>query len=87
MTPVSISEENRIWIDRFRRLGLGSFTPMLLDVLRPIGFLGSQVMIMAAPLLTTFADPAKLESLTVLLEDPERLQQISDVLTRETDDE
>ena len=85
MTPVATSEENRIWIDRFRRLGLGSFTPMLLDVLCPIGFLGSQVMIMAAPLLTTFADPAKLESLTALLEDPDRLRQISQIMAQETD--
>ena len=85
MTPESISEENRIWIDRFRRLGLGSFTPMLLDVLRPIGFLGSQVMIMAAPLLTTFTDPAQLESLTALLEDPDRLRQISQIMAQETD--
>ena len=85
MTPVSISEENRIWIDRFRRLGLGSFTPLLLDVLRPIGVLGSQVMIMAAPLLTTLTDPAKLESLTALLEDPDRLRQISQIMAQETD--
>ena len=85
MTPVSISEENRIWIDRFRRLGLGSFTPLLLDVLRPLGFLGSQVMIMAAPLLTTFTDPAKLESLTALLEDPDRLHEISQIMAQETD--
>ncbi len=76
MTPESETPQS-IWIDRVQQSGLGSVAAVLIDVLRPLGFFGSQAISLAAPILTTFVDPDRLENLSSLLEDPDRLQQLS----------
>ena len=85
MTPSSTSEDSRLWAGRLRRWGLGGIAPALLGALRPFGFLGSQAIIMAAPLLTAYVDPAKLDRLTAWLEDPDQLQQLSQALEQEAE--
>ena len=77
MTPQSISDDKRVWVERLQRWGLGEIAPALIDALRPLGFIGSQAIVMAAPLLTAFVDASKLNDFAALLEDPERLAQLS----------
>jgi len=79
MTSESVPTQS-VWIDRLQHWGLAGVASVMIDVLRPLGFFGSQAIIMASPLLTTFAKPDQLEQLSSLLEDPDRLQQLSQLL-------
>jgi hypothetical protein len=69
-----------VWIDRLQQWGLAGVAAVLIDTLRPLGFFGSQAIVMASPLLTTFVKPDQLTQLSDLLEDPDRLQQLSRLL-------
>jgi hypothetical protein len=85
MTPQPITDANRIWAERLQRWGLAGLAPILFPMLRPFGFIGSQFLNMAAPILTTYVDPVKLADLSDLLEDPDRLQQLMQTLEDEAD--
>jgi hypothetical protein len=85
MTSQSAVDDDRIWVERIRQWGLGDVAPVLLDVLRPLGFVGSQLLILAKPVLTTFVDAARLDQLSALLEDPARLERLRQALAREAD--
>lgn len=76
MTSESVPTHS-VWIDRLQHWGLAGVASVLIDVLRPLGFFGSQAIVMASPLLTTFVKSDQLEQLSGLLEDPDRLQQLS----------
>ena len=84
MTPESVPTQS-VWIDRLRHWGLAGVASVLIDVLRPLGFFGSQAISLASPLLTTFVKPDQLEQLSGLLEDPDRLQQISRLLDQSSE--
>ena len=79
MTSEPVVTEH-VWVDRLQRWGLGGVASTLIDVLRTLGFFGSQAIILAAPLLSTFVDPDRLDHLSDLLEDPDRLHQLSRML-------
>ena len=79
MTAESTATKS-VWVDRLQQWGLGSVASTLIDILRPLGFFGSQAIILASPLLTTFVEPDRLDNLSGLLEDPDRLQQLSQLL-------
>ena len=79
MTSESVTLKS-VWVDRLHHWGLAGAASVLIDVLRPLGFFGSQALLMASPLLTTFVKPDRLEQLSSLLEDPDRLQQLSRLL-------
>lgn len=85
MTSQSAVDDDRIWVERIRQWGLGDVAPVLLDVLRPLGFVGSQLLILARPVLTTFVDAARLDQVSALLEDPARLERLRQALAREAD--
>ena len=69
-------DDDQIWIDRFQRWGLSAMAPVLLDVLRPLGLPGSQLIIMAKPVLTAFVSAAQIDQFTALIEDPDRLARL-----------
>ena len=75
------------WIDRLQHWGLGGVASTLIDVLRPLGFFGSQAISLASPLLTTFVDPGRLDRLADLLEDPDRLTQLTRLLAESPEDQ
>ena len=79
MTSESVTTKS-VWVDRLHQWGLAGVASVLIDTLRPLGFFGSQAIIMASPILTTFVEPDRLEQLSSLLEDPDRLQQLSRLL-------
>jgi hypothetical protein len=56
---------------------------MLLDVLRPLGLVGSQVIIMAKPVLTSFVSAAQIDQFTALIEDPDRLARLRQAIEAE----
>jgi hypothetical protein len=85
MAPQSVRDDDQIWVERFQRWGLRNFAPVLLDVLHPLGFVSSQLLIMAGPVLTTFVPAAQLAQFTALLEDPERLTRVRRALVAETE--
>ncbi len=85
MTTEPIANKS-IWVDRLQHWGLGGVASTLIDVLRPLGFFGSQAIIMASPVLTTFVDPDRLDRLSDLLEDPDRLSQLSRLLGESDED-
>jgi len=85
MTSQHAVDDDQIWVERIQHWGLGGIAPLLLDVLRPLGFVGSQALILAAPILTTFVDAAQLDQLTALLEDPQRLERLRQSLAHEAD--
>jgi hypothetical protein len=69
------------WVARLERWGAAPIAPILLQTLQPLGFVGSQVMLLGQPLLTLFADAPSLEELSSLLDDPDALDQIERRLT------
>ncbi|HZY44855.1 MAG TPA: hypothetical protein VFF70_08915 [Anaerolineae bacterium] len=85
MTTEPVTNKS-IWIDRLQQWGLGGVASTLIDVLRPLGFFGSQAISMASPVLTTFVDPDRLDRLAGLLEDPDRLTQLSRLLAESPED-
>jgi hypothetical protein len=64
------------WATRLERWGLMPVAPIMLQVLRPLGFIGSQALLFGRPFLTLFADAQSLEELSSLLDDPDALGQI-----------
>jgi hypothetical protein len=78
-------DNDQIWTERFQRWKLLGFAPALLDVLRPLGFVSSQLIIMAGPVLTTFVSAAQLDQFTALIEDPDRLARVRRALVAEAD--
>ena len=85
MTSQSVADDDQVWIARFQRWGLRGTAPVLLDVLRPLGFVGGQMITMFSPVLTTFVDAAKLDQLVGLLEDPVRLERLRHTLADEAE--
>ena len=83
MPAQPVVNDDQIWIDRFQRWGLSAVAPMLLDVLRPLGLVGSQLIIMAKPVLTSFVSAAQIDQFTDLIEDPDRLVRLRQALEAE----
>jgi len=69
------------WAVRLEQWGLTPVAPIVLQMLRPLGFLGSQAVLLGQPFLTLFTDAASLTELSLLLDDPEALDQIEQRLT------
>ncbi len=75
MTPSSTSQDDRTWAARLQRWGLDDLAPIFGEVLHPFGAIGSQLLTLASPLLTTFVDEDRLSQLVETLDDPDRLDQ------------
>jgi hypothetical protein len=85
MIPPSTSHDDRAWVARLQRWGLDEIAPVLFDVLRPFGFIGSQLLALASPVLTTFVDARRLDRWIDVLDSPEQLEEIIRALDREAD--
>ncbi len=85
MIPPSTSHDDRVWAARLQRWGLDEIAPVFIEVLRPLGPIGSQLLTVASPLLTTFVDDQQLDHWIDLLDDPDRLEQFARSLDREVD--
>lgn len=67
-----------LWASRLQRWGIGDFVPLALEILRPFAFVGAQALHLFAPILTSFASPAKISGLADLLESPEALDRLAE---------
>jgi hypothetical protein len=81
---VGSEAEQLDWIDqlagRIEQGGGTSLALLLIEVARPFGFLGSQALLMAQPLLTGIVDSTTVEQATILLDNPELLSRLSATL-------
>jgi hypothetical protein len=72
------------WVEKLARRieqrGASSLALLLIEIARPFGFLGSQALLMAQPLLTGLIDSTTVEQATVLLDSPELLSRLSATL-------
>ncbi len=72
------------WVDelarRIEQRGASSLALFLIEIARPFGFLSSQALLMAQPLLTGIIDNTTVERATVLLDDSELLNRLSATL-------
>ena len=85
MTPSSTSQDDRAWAARLQRWGLDDIAPVFIEVLRPLGAIGGQLLTLASPLLTTFINEDRLDQIVETLDDPERLDQFLRTLDREAE--
>ena len=90
MIPPSTSQDDRVWAAhwwaaRLQRWGLDEIAPVFIEALRPFGPIGSQLLTVASPLLTTFVDDRRLDHWIDVLDDPDRLEQFARSLDREVD--
>ena len=85
MTPSSTSQDDREWATRLQRWGLDDVAPVFIEVLRPLGTIGSQLLTLASPLLTTFMTEDRLDHLVEMLDDPDRLDQFLRSLDHEAE--
>ena len=64
MIPPSTSQDDRVVGRPLQRWGLDEIAPVFIEVLRPFGPIGSQLLTVASPLLTTFVErPDRLDHL------------------------
>jgi hypothetical protein len=81
---VNSEAEQLDWVDKLARRieqrGASSLALLLIEVARPFGFLGSQALLMAQPLLTGIIDSTTVEQATILLDNPELLNRLSATL-------
>jgi hypothetical protein len=81
---VNSKAEQLDWVDKLARRieqnHASSLALLLVEIARPFGFLGSQALLMAQPLLTGILDDATVERATILLDDPELLNRLSATL-------
>lgn len=75
MTPSSTSQDDRAWAARLQRWGLDDIAPVFIEMLRPFGAIGGQLLTLASPLLTTFINEDRLDQIVETLDDPDRLDQ------------
>lgn len=72
------------WVDklakRIEQKGASPVALLLIEIARPFGFLGSQALLMAQPLLTGIIDNEAVERATTLLDNPELLNRLSATL-------
>jgi hypothetical protein len=85
MKPTSTSQDDQTWAARLRRWGLDDLAPVFVEVLRPFGAIGGQLLTLASPLLTTFVDEDRLDQIVETLDDPDRLDQLLRNLEREAE--
>ncbi len=85
MAPTSTSQDDQAWAARLRRWGLDDLAPIFIEVLRPFGAIGSQLLTLASPLLTTFVDADRLDHIVETLDDPDQLDQLLRNLDREAE--
>ena len=83
MPAQSLDNDDQIWVERLQRWGLSNVAPVLLDALRPLGLVSSQIIIMAKPVLTTFVSAAQIDQFTALIEDPDRLARLRQAIETE----
>ena len=83
MTPHLPADDDASWTARLRRWGLDDVAPILVEALRPLSWIGGQLLMVAAPLLTTFVDARQIDRWVDLLEDPDRLERIDQQPDRE----
>jgi len=64
------------WARRISALGLSPVVLSLLDIVHAFGFLGSQALLMAQPLMTGIVNETTIERTVALLDSPERLARL-----------
>ena len=68
------------WVEtcarRINALGLSPVVLSLLDITHAFGFLGSQALLMAQPLMTGIVNETTIERTVALLDSPERLARL-----------
>ncbi len=75
MTSSSTTHDERTWAARLQRWGLADVAPIFIELLRPFSVIGSQLLTLTSPLLTTFMAESRLDQIIETLDDPERLDQ------------
>jgi len=85
MTSTSTSQDDRTWAARLQRWGLDDIAPIFIEVLRPFGTIGGQLLTLASPLLTTFVNEGRLDQIIETLDDPDRLDQFLRSLDHEAE--
>jgi hypothetical protein len=84
---VSSEPEEQAWIETWARrieaLGLSPVAPLLLEVARAFGFLGSHALIIAHPLVAGIVDDTTIERTAALLDSPELLDRLATCLEQE----
>jgi len=76
MKPSATSQDDRAWAARLQRWGLDDIAPVFIEVLRPLGAIGGQLLTLASPLVTTFMSEDRLDQIIETLDDPDRLDQV-----------
>jgi len=80
-------EEQQMWVETWARRiesqGLSPVALLLLETARAFGFLGSQALLMAQPLMTGILNDSTIEQTIALLENPELLEQLKVCLEEE----
>lgn len=84
---MSSEPDEQVWIETWARrietLGLSPVIPLLLELVRAFGFLGSQALVLAQPLMTGIVSETTLERTAALLDSPELLERLRARLEKE----
>jgi hypothetical protein len=73
------------WARRIERTGAEPVAVLLLEVIRALGFVAAQALLLGQPLLTGLMDDATIRKAASWLEDPGQAEQLLKRLEREED--
>jgi hypothetical protein len=73
---VSAEQDLNALADAICRRGLAAPALFLIESVRPLNFIGSQMLHALAPLLTLVVEPSRVEALATALEDRETLERL-----------
>jgi hypothetical protein len=70
------------WVDQLETMGLSALALSLLETAYAFGFLISQTILVAQPVLSGIVSDARIEQATNLLNDPEQLDRVRQQLKK-----
>jgi hypothetical protein len=73
------------WAERIHRSGLTVVAVPLLEIGRGLGFLASQALLLAKPLLASLVDDASIDRYVTLLDDPDALEKLIERVERKAE--
>lgn len=82
---MSSEAEQQTWVNDVEALGLSAAALPLLEIAQAFGFLGSQALLIAQPLLGGIVSETTVERIATLLNDPELLERLKMRLVRGED--
>lgn len=76
MSELTDAERTEVWAQRIEAAGLTPVAVSLLEIVRPLGFLAGQLLLLGEPLLVGLTSRDGVHGVAAWLEDPEQAERL-----------